>query len=45
MEFKEKVGLNFSEINIHRRNFTPLSINSCKSEVEPGGERVDGKVG
>ena len=43
---KEKVeGLNLSEINIHRRNFTPLSINACKCRGGTGGERVDGKVG
>ena len=35
----------FSEIDIHRRNFTPLSIMLVKVKVEPGGERVDGKVG
>ena len=38
-------GLSFSEFNIYGRNFTPLSINACKVEVEPGGGRVDGKVG
>ena len=37
-QFKEKVeGLNFSEINIHRRNLTPLSINACKSRGGTGG--------
>ena len=31
-KLKEKVeGLNFSEINVHGRNFTPLSTNACKS--------------
>ena len=34
-------GLNFSEINIHRRNFTPLSINACKSRGGTGGKRVE----
>ena len=34
----EKVeGLNFSEINIHRRNSTPLSANACKSRGGTGG--------
>ena len=34
---KKVEGLNFSDIIIYRRNFTPLSINACKRRGGTGG--------